>query len=125
VSGKEPFEGIAPVSIAGDAERKRMKVTWNDGHESELTYEWLRWHCPCASCAGEGGAPGTLASTTELTPQQTTLEDLQLVGSYGLTPVWQDGHHTGIFTFRNLRLMCPCPECTAKRRALAAAEDPS
>ena len=80
-----------------------MRITWNDGHESELAYEWLRWHCPCASCAGEGGIPGTLVTTTELTPQQTTLEDLQLVGSYGMTPSWQDGHHTGIFTFRNLR----------------------
>lgn len=122
MSGKEPFEGIAPVSIAGDAQRKAMTVTWNDGHESLLTYEWLRWHCPCASCAGEGGVPGTLSHTEALTPEQTTLEDLQLVGSYGLTPVWQDGHHTGIFTFRNLRAMCPCAHCTAAREALARSE---
>ena len=58
-------------------------------------------------------------ASAELTPQQTTLEDLQLVGSYGMTPSWQDGHHTGIFTFRNLRMMCPCADCEAKRRALA------
>ncbi|HLG68845.1 MAG TPA: DUF971 domain-containing protein [Chloroflexota bacterium] len=120
MSAKDPFEGIAPVSIAGDAEHKRMTVTWNDGHVSELGYEWLRWHCPCATCAGEGDVPGSLATTTELTPQQTTLEDLQLVGSYGMSPVWQDGHHTGIYTFRNLRMMCPCPVCQAKREELAS-----
>lgn len=119
MSGKDPFEGVAPVSIAGDADRKQMTVTWNDGHESVLTYEWLRWHCPCASCAGEGGVPGTLSQTTELTTQQTTLDNLELVGSYGMAPTWQDGHHTGIFTFRNLRLMCPCALCEARRRELA------
>ncbi len=120
MSAKDPFEGIAPVSIAGDAEHKRMKIVWNDGHESELTYDWLRWHCPCATCAGEGGLPGELAHITELTPQQTNLENLELVGSYGMSPIWQDGHHTGIFTFRNLRAMCPCAHCEAKRRELAS-----
>ena len=49
--------------------------------------------------------PGSLAHTTKLTPQQTDLADLQLVGSYGMSPTWQDGHHTGIYTFRNLRSM--------------------
>jgi len=116
----EPFEGIAPTKIEGDAERKAMKITWNDGHESDIGYEWLRWHCPCASCAGEGGSPGELAHTRELTSQQTNLEDLQLVGSYGMNPVWQDGHHTGIFTFRALRAMCPCAPCDERRRRLAS-----
>ena len=123
MSSRDPFEGIAPVSIAGDADRKVMKIIWNDGHESNLSYEGLRWHCPCASCSGEGGVPGSLAVTTELTPQQTTLEDLPLVGGYGMSPLWQDGHHTGIFTFRNLRMMCPCEECTTKRAALAASAE--
>ncbi|MDE3075213.1 MAG: DUF971 domain-containing protein [Chloroflexota bacterium] len=117
MSPKAPFEGIAPVSIDGDAERKRMTITWNDGHVSELSYEWLRWRCPCAQCAGEGGAPGVLEFTKELSAEQTTLADLQLVGSYGLTPVWRDGHHTGIFTYRNLRSMCPCEQCEGLRKA--------
>jgi len=120
VPGQDPFEGVTPVSIAGDADNRRMTITWNDGHASELTYEWLRWHCPCASCAGEGGAPGELAFTTELTADQTMLDDLQLVGSYGMSPTWKDGHHTGIYTFRALRAMCPCPECDARRRSTAA-----
>ena len=97
-----------------------MVVTWNDGHEAELSYEWLRWHCPCASCAGEGGVPGTLASTQQLTDDQTTLDELELVGSYGLNPIWHDGHHTGIYTFRGLRMSCPCAACEAKRRALSS-----
>ena len=107
------------MSIAGDAERRSMTITWNDGHVSELGYEWLRWHCPCATCAGEGGEAGVLASTQELTDSQRALEDLELVGSYGMAPSWQDGHHTGIFTFRNLRAMCPCATCTESRRGMA------
>jgi DUF971 family protein len=120
VGGKDPFQGVAPLTIAGDAEQKVMSITWNDNHVSRLSYEWLRWNCPCASCTGEGGVPGALTYVQQLTPQQTNLDDLQLVGSYGMTPVWQDGHHTGIFTFRNLRAQCPCEECEARRVALAA-----
>lgn len=115
VSPKDPFEGVAPVSIAGNADARSMSVTWNDGHVNEFTYEWLRWHCPCANCAGEGGEPGILAFTKQLADNQTQLEDLQLVGSYALTPVWADGHHTGIYSYRYLRQNCPCPECVASR----------
>ncbi|HUZ78318.1 MAG TPA: DUF971 domain-containing protein [Chloroflexota bacterium] len=116
MSLREPYEGISPIAIDGDAEHKAMTITWNDGHQSRLTYEWLRWNCPCAQCAGEGDAPGSLQFTSELQPEQTTLEDLEMVGSYGMTPVWADGHHTGIYTFRNLRGTCPCPTCESARR---------
>ncbi len=98
-----------------------MTVTWNDGHVSVIEYEWLRWRCPCAQCAGEGSAPGELQFIKTLTPQQTSLKDLELVGSYGMTPVWGDDHHTGIFTFRNLRAICPCDICEASRAAAAQA----
>ncbi|MHB8618308.1 MAG: gamma-butyrobetaine hydroxylase-like domain-containing protein [Chloroflexota bacterium] len=117
MSDREAYAGIAPVSIEGNPESKSMKVTWNDGHVSQLTYEWLRWHCPCATCAGEGASPGILSFTKALAPEQTDLRDLQLVGSYAMSPLWGDGHQTGIYAFRYLRSICPCPECEARRKS--------
>jgi hypothetical protein len=29
--------------------------------------------------------------------------------------VWQDGHSTGIYTFENLRRLCLCDQCQARR----------
>ncbi len=62
--------------------------------------------------------PGWLDSKPTLTPEQTRLVDIHLVGNYAITPEWGDGHHTGIYAFQRLRDFCPCPEDEARRRAL-------
>jgi hypothetical protein len=61
--------------------------------------------------------PGWLDSDPTLTPLQTTLADVRLVGSYAIQPIWADGHSTGYYGFVNLRDRCPCPTCTARRAA--------
>jgi DUF971 family protein len=52
---------------------------------------------------------------TPLSAIETDLYDLKPVGRYGLSPVWGDGHHTGIFTYEKLRAECQCAECRASR----------
>ncbi len=64
--------------------------------------------------------PGWLDSAPALTPEQTQLTDLHLVGNYAVSPHWADGHRTGFYPFRLLRDRCPCPVCTGRR-----AEDPA
>ncbi len=106
---------VAPLSYTMDEERRRLLIDWSDGHESIHGYEALRRGCPCAWCAGEGGQKGSVDEQTQFTDQQTTLYELQPVGRYGLTPVWGDGHRTGIYTYERLRATCECPECRAAR----------
>ena len=86
-----------------DAERRVLRVDWEDGAATEYGFEELRRACPCAMCAGEGGFRGTMNATTPLSERQLTLEDVQPVGRYGLAPRWGDGHSTGIYTFKMLR----------------------
>src|SRR5256885_6667349 len=50
-----------------------------------------RWLCPCAFCRGEAGVPRWLDSRPTLTPEQTQLVDIQLVGNYAVAPSWADG----------------------------------
>jgi DUF971 family protein len=94
-----------------------LEIDWADGHRTVYDTVTLRWLCPCAFCRGEAGQPGWLDAAPTLTPEQTRLVDVQLVGGYALSPTWADGHHTGYYTFERLREACPCPEDTARRAA--------
>jgi DUF971 family protein len=100
-----------PVEIERRAEARVLRVTWNDGHVSEYPFAYLRGWCPCAGCQGHGGerrfvhAPSDLARVT-------------LAGRYAITPVWADGHETGLYTYAYLRELCPCATCTAELAGL-------
>ena len=69
------------------------------------------------TAAARWASLGGSNSKPTLTPNQTELVDLQLVGSYALAPTWADGHHTGFHTFERLRAACPCAEDEARRAA--------
>lgn len=63
------------------------------------------------------GAPGRLATTTQLEDDQIDLDQIQAVGLFGVRPYWKDGHNTGIYGLSFLRAICPCEECAAARTA--------
>jgi len=113
-------EYIYPTAIHADRNGGTLTIEWPDGHRSVYDFERLRWLCPCAFCRGEAGLPGWLDSNPTLTPDQTRLVDIHLVGQYAISPEWADGHHTGIYAFQRLRDLCPCPEDEAKRHAAAS-----
>ncbi|MGI9146412.1 MAG: gamma-butyrobetaine hydroxylase-like domain-containing protein [Chloroflexota bacterium] len=92
-----------PIDIELDSSRRRLRFTWADGRQSAYEWEYLRWRCPCAECSGEGEYPGQLQGRTELRPEEVEMTDVELVGRYAVKPIWQDGHDTGLFTFRHLR----------------------
>jgi DUF971 family protein len=106
---------VAPISYELDEDQRRLLLSWSDDHTSVHPYAALRRACPCAWCAGEGGQRGSVDASTVFTPQQTTLYEMQMVGRYGLTPIWGDNHHTGIYTYEKLRASCQCEECVALR----------
>jgi DUF971 family protein len=98
-------DATEPVDIRYDNARRRLEISWEDGRESAYGYEFLRWHCPCATCAGEMGQPGQLQFVQELRPEQYQLASIEPVGLYALRPTWADGHDTGIYAFDRLRAL--------------------
>jgi DUF971 family protein len=120
---QQPIAPLEPLDVNVYVDRRVMEIDWSDGHHAVYDFEALRWQCPCAECRGEGGLPGKLAGKTTLTPEETTLTDLRVVGRYGFTPTWADGHQTGIYTYRALRAMCQCPQCAADATAEAGSAD--
>lgn len=108
-----------PTAFHADRAAGTLAITWADEHQTVYDLVALRWLCPCAYCRGEAGLPGWLDSNPTLSPEQTRLVDLQLVGNYALMPSWGDGHHTGYYSFTLLRHHCPCAECTDRQTSTA------
>src|SRR3972149_1546612 len=88
-------EYLTPVRIHADRPGGRLEIEWADGHRTEFDTVPLRWLCPCAYCRGEAGMPGWLDSAPVLTPEQTQIVDIQLVGQDAVCPRWGDGPPPG------------------------------
>ncbi|HLQ62753.1 MAG TPA: DUF971 domain-containing protein [Candidatus Acidoferrales bacterium] len=99
-----------------DRQAQVMEIAWEDGHRSPYPARLLRWACPCAACRGEAGEPGRLDLEPSLGDDELKVTDVSLIGQYALQIAFASGHATGIYTFRYLRGLCPCPECDARRR---------
>ena len=99
-----------PVEIRHEKGARRVIVEWDDGHVSTYPIDFLRSWCPCASCQGHALKAKYLDRTGEV------LLQVDLVGNYAMTPTWQDGHNTGIYSFRLLRGLCPCEDCGGEKR---------
>ena len=82
-----------------------LAIKWDDGTESFAQLETLRRFCPCAACMGEQDIFGQTYKAPERPygPSAFQLADLIQVGSYGVRPVWGDGHNAGIFTWAYLK----------------------
>ena len=104
-----------PTNIKAEREAGRVTFEWADGHQSVFDAFDLRLQCPCAFCQGEAGRPGWLDTNPTLTPVQSQLVNMHLVGSYAIAPTWGDGHDTGYYTFEALRASCPCDACKTNR----------
>jgi DUF971 family protein len=81
-----------------------LAIKWEDGAESFISLETLRRACPCAACKGERDVLGQLhkGPDTPLSPRSFQLTRIASVGGYGITPVWADGHASGIYPFEYL-----------------------
>lgn len=78
-----------------------LVIAWDDGHETRYSAAELRRLCPCARCVDELTGRALLDPAT--VPDDLTQADVRLVGNYGLSLRFADGHDTGIYPFRMLR----------------------
>jgi DUF971 family protein len=107
---------VFPTGITANRETKELIIEWKDGHTSRIPFFILRNGCPCAECRGGhdkmGSTPPKELFKMEFEDSaRTRLSNIEAVGTYALTPHWEDGHHFGIYTWGYLRALCPCPVC--------------
>ena len=91
----------AEIQQVGD----QLAIKWDDGTESFIALELMRRRCPCASCHGETDILGNVYKGPEraLSGTSFNLVRLNYVGGYAVSPVWGDGHSTGIYSFEYLK----------------------
>lgn len=96
-----------------DVERERgVTVVFEDGQACAFGLEELRANCPCAACRGvrdRGESPWPRPGG----PATLRIEGAELVGSWGLSLRWNDGHTTGIYPWEALRRWCDGPTTAA------------
>jgi DUF971 family protein len=107
---------MKPISINAHRGKKELEVIWDDNHPSLYTFSLLRAGCPCVECRGGhdrmGDTPNPSVFSADLPDSPATrIDTINPVGSYGLSPVWEDGHATGIYRWEYLRALCPCAAC--------------
>ena len=85
-----------------------MLFKWGDGLESYINLKILREKCPCADCEGEKDVFGNIykGRTNLINENSFLLKGIQPVGYYALRPFWNDGHHSGIYSFDFMRTLC-------------------
>jgi DUF971 family protein len=113
-----PPQPVRPLALRKQG-TDALAIDWEDGHKSVYSWKHLRDHCPCAGCREEKLQPADPFRL--LTPAELAAKGgvapvaITPVGYYAYRIVWNDGHDTGLFTLENLRALCQCDECRAKR----------
>jgi DUF971 family protein len=92
-----------------------VRIDWKDGHRSEYKLDYLRDHCPCASCRNAPTKSQDAGTPFPMFKRALRMNGVEPVGRYALRFLWNDGHTTGIYSFEHLREICPCDECRSKR----------
>jgi len=96
--GMKGYIGVKEIYQADD---RYLGITWTDGAESKLDVVELRRKCPCAACVDERTGerilkPDSIANSVR--PLQ-----IDSVGRYACVIAFNDGHNTGIYSFKYLR----------------------
>jgi DUF971 family protein len=91
-----------------------LEIAWSDGVTCKYPLSNLREACPCVECRGghaNMGRDHDPDNILTLKPKRSyAVSRIDMVGNYALQPTWDDGHHTGIYSWDYLRRLCPVEE---------------
>jgi DUF971 family protein len=90
-----------PIDISIDRQHS-LTVVYDDGVTASFALGELRRACPCAACKGareQGRDPYSPRPGTN----GPWIIDADLVGAWGVSIRWDDGHDTGIYSWDTLR----------------------
>jgi DUF971 family protein len=105
------MSAILPTDITLEQSTGTLIIEWSDGKTCRYPVGPLRVACPCVECRGGHEKMGRHTDPDillDLIPTRSyRVERLELVGNYALQFFWDDGHHTGIYTWDFLYRLCP------------------
>ena len=87
-----------PTEIKLRSRSRVLAVAFNDGHTFELPFEYLRVYSPSAEVKGHGPGQEVLV----LGKENVGIRAVEQVGQYAVKLVFDDGHDTGLFSWKYL-----------------------
>lgn len=95
-----------PLELIGLG-KPEVRIVWDEGDEDVWTARALRLRCTCAYCQSETTGERLLDPAT--VAQDITVTTMSLVGNYGVSIAFSDGHSTGIYRWKELAANRPKP----------------
>jgi DUF971 family protein len=87
-----------PLDIKLRTVSRILEVRFDDGSRFELPFEYLRVFSPSAEVKGHGGGEGMLVTGK----QGVGISGFEPVGNYALRLSFDDGHDTGLYSWKLL-----------------------
>jgi DUF971 family protein len=84
-----------PTELCLDKARRLLVVDFEDGQSFQLSCHYLRTHSPSAEVRGHGHSEPMLLRGKE----NVTITHIEPVGNYAIQIRFDDGHHTGIYSW--------------------------
>lgn len=88
-----------PLSITHHATVRELRIDWDDGTQQRFSAQSLRQACQCAHCKTHRIRTGKDIESDEA----IDINDMSLVGGYGVQLIFSDGHDRGIYPWAYLR----------------------
>ena len=93
-----PSGDSAPTAIRLRRASRVLEISFPEGEHYSLTFEYLRAHSPSAEVQGHGPGQDVL----QIAKENVELLRVEPVGHYAVRLVFDDGHDTGLFTWKYL-----------------------
>ena len=84
-----------PTNLVVHQQSKFLELSYADGSNYQLSFEFLRVHSPSAEVRGHGPGQEVLQSGK----REVDIVELVQVGNYAVQPTFSDGHNSGIFSW--------------------------
>ncbi len=94
MGGLSPTTPI-PTEIKLHKQSKLLEIAFNDGQRFKLPFEYLRVFSPSAEVRGHG--PGQ--EVLQVGKKYVDITNIEPVGQYAVCLFFDDGHHTGIYSW--------------------------
>ncbi len=95
----QPTSAPTPTELRLRKQSRVLDVAFGESERYSLPFEYLRVHSPSAEVQGHGPGQETLV----LGKQQVLITAVEPVGQYAVRLVFDDGHDTGLYTWKYLR----------------------
>jgi DUF971 family protein len=87
-----------PTEIRLQKKSRQVAISFDDGNKFELPFEYLRVNSPSAEVQGHGPGQGVL----QVGKENVQLTAIEPIGHYAVRLVFDDGHDTGLYTWKYL-----------------------